>query len=426
MGEIPALSFIATYEPKEWELDAAEDGPSPAAQLAAFPMAREEVIEVRPGDTLMGLLSDQGVERDEARAAVASLTDVFNPRHLQPGQEIRVALHEEQGDGGMQITGLTFQPNISTRVVLQRDEGGDFLSRSIDRKLDKAYGRAQGSIETSLFDAATESEVPPIVLSQMVRALSFDVDFQRDLQAGDTFELLYERFLDKTGQIVRTGDLLYAELNLRGKKLRFYHHKTEDGESDFFNENGVSIRKSLMRTPIDGARISSNFGMRKHPILGYNKMHRGTDFAAPTGTPIYAAGDGVIEAAKWNGGYGKYIRIRHNSTYKTAYAHMKRFGRGIKKGTRVKQGQVIGYVGSTGRSTGPHLHYEVLINDQRVNPRKVKLPTGKILKGEGLIAFRESRATIDDLRQNYTPSLVVRYDCQGPGKQDHPGLATGC
>ena len=424
-GEIPALPFIANYEPKEWAVDAAEDGPSPV-QLASLPMARAEVIRVERGDTLFGLLSDLGVEREEARAAVGSLTDVFNPKHLQPGQEIHLALHEEKGEDGVLVTGFSFQPNVETRVVVQRDNGGAFQARSIDRHLYKTYAVAEGTIDTSLFDAATDADVPPIVLSEMIRALSFDVDFQRDLQQGDTFELLYERFLDETGLEVRSGNVLYAEIVLRGKPVRFYRHETSEGTSDFFNENGVSIRKSLMRTPIDGARLSSGFGMRKHPILGYNKMHRGTDFAAPSGTPIYAAGDGVVEVAKWNGGYGKYIRIRHNSSYKTAYAHMKRFARGVTKGSRVEQGQVIGYVGTTGRSTGPHLHYEVLLNGQQVNPRRIKMPTGRILKGDELVAFRDARGLIDKLRLRYKSSLIAGFDCKGQPQEEHPGLASGC
>ena len=424
-GEIPALSFIANYEPKEWSVDAAEDGPSPV-QLAALPMARAEVIRVERGDTLLGLLSDMGVEREEARAAVGSLSDVFNPKHLQPGQEIHLALHEEKGEDGVLVTGFSFQPNVDTRVVVQRDNGGSFQARSIDRHLYRTYAVAEGTIDTSLFDAATDADVPPIVLSEMVRALSFDVDFQRDLQRGDTFELLYERYLDETGLEVRSGNVLYAQIILRGKPVRFYRHETAEGTSDFFNENGVSIRKSLMRTPIDGARLSSGFGMRKHPILGYNKMHRGTDFAAPRGTPIYAAGDGVVEMAKWNGGYGKYVRIRHNSSYKTAYAHMKRFARGVTKGSRVEQGQVIGYVGTTGRSTGPHLHYEVLLNGQQVDPRRIKMPTGRILKGEELVAFRNAREQIDELRLRYKSSLIAGFDCKGQPQEEHPGLAAGC
>ena len=425
LGEIPTLSFTGTYEPREWSIDAAEEGPSPA-QLAALPLAREEVVKVRRGDTLLGLLSDFGVERDEARAAVASLGDVFDPRRLQPGQEIRLALHNRKGRRGPQITGFSFQPDVRRRVVVNRDDDGRFFARSVDRDLKMTYALAEGTIQSSLSEAAAEADVPPIILSEMIRALSFDVDFQRDLKKGDTFELLFERYTDESGLQIQTGNILYAELNLSGKPLRFYRHETADGRSDFFNENGVSIRRSLMRTPIDGAWISSNFGMRKHPILGYNKMHRGTDFAAPIGTPIYAAGDGVVEVAGWNGGYGKYVRIRHNSTYKTAYAHMKRFARGVTKGARVSQGQVIGYVGSTGRSTGPHLHYEVLVNNQQVNPRRIKLPTGRILKGEELLAFRDRRGQINDLRLDQTPAFIAGYACEGPDTNDHPGLADAC
>jgi murein DD-endopeptidase MepM/ murein hydrolase activator NlpD len=236
------------------------------------------------------------------------------------------------------------------------------------------------------------------VLSDLIRIFSFDVDFQRDIQPGDGFEVLYDAKLEADGSLAKAGDVRFAAMTLSGKRFELYAFTPKSGISDFFDTKGQSVRKTLMRTPIDGARLSSRFGMRKHPILGYTRMHRGTDFAAPTGTPIYAAGDGTVTVAGRKGAYGNYVRIRHNSTYDTAYAHMKGFAKGIRSGTRVRQGQIIGYVGTTGRSTGPHLHYEVLVNGKQINPSKIKLASGEQLKGDDLANFQDHRAEIDTLR----------------------------
>ena len=232
-----------------------------------------------------------------------------------------------------------------------------------------------------------DAGLPISILMEMVQIFSFDVDFQREIQKGDKFEVLYENQLNDDGETVALGPVLFASLSLSGKILGLYRHEPGNGPVDYFNIKGQSARKALMRTPINGASLSSGYGMRRHPILGYNKMHRGLDFSAPRRTPIVAAGDGVIEVAGRNGSYGKYIRIRHNGTYKTAYAHMKGYARGMRAGKRVRQGQTIGYVGTTGRSTGPHLHYEVLRNGTQMNPRKLKLPTGQKLKGTALAQF---------------------------------------
>ena len=229
----------------------------------------------------------------------------------------------------------------------------------------------------------------------LIRAYSYEVDFQRDIRKGDRFEVMFERLYDSDRGLVYTGNLLYAALTLGRTTLEIYRHQPAGGEADYFNGRGESVRKDLLRTPIDGARISSRYGERKHPILGYTKMHRGVDFAAPKGTPIYAAGDGVIVALGRNGAYGKYVRIRHNSQYTTAYGHLSRYAKGMESGRRVKQGQVIGYVGSTGRSTGPHLHYEVSYQGSRINPMSLKLPAGYKLEGEELTAFQEARAQIE-------------------------------
>ncbi|TFG47962.1 MAG: M23 family metallopeptidase, partial [Gemmatimonadales bacterium] len=257
---------------------------------------------------------------------------------------------------------------------------------------------------------------PNPVLIELIRIFSFDVDFQRDIQPGDRFEVLYDALLETDGSLAKTGEVLYAALTLSGQRLELYGFTPKSGFADFFDTKGQSVRKTLMRTPIDGARLSSGFGMRKHPILRYTRMHRGTDFAAPSGTPIYAAGDGTVEIAGRKGAYGKYVRLRHNSTYQTAYAHMSRFAKGTRSGARVRQGQVIGYVGTTGRSTGPHLHYEVLVNGKQVNPSKIKLASGEKLKGADLAAFEFRRAEIDRLREaSPGATQTVKADCPAAG-----------
>jgi len=275
---------------------------------------------------------------------------------------------------------------------------------------------AEGTIENNLSSAAKDAGLPMPVLLEMIRIFSFDVDFQRELQPGDSFEVLYEALFEEDGRLAKTESVLYASLTLSGRRLDMYGFTPKSGADGFFDPEGQSVRKTLMRTPVDGARLSSRFGMRRHPIQGYSRMHQGIDFAAPRGTPIYAAGDGVIESAGRNGGYGKYVRIRHNSTYKTAYAHMSRIAKRARRGKRVRQGQVIGFVGSTGRSTGSHLHYEVLRQGRQVNPLKIKLPSGEKLEGKRLKSFHARREQIDALRElaRQGGSLMARADCLLP------------
>ena len=232
------------------------------------------------------------------------------------------------------------------------------------------------------------------------RIFGFEIDFQRDIRKNDIFQIVYDKYVDDDGELQKNGEIIYAYMKNKGREIALYRFEDQKGITGYYQTNGKSIEKALMKTPINGARLSSTYGMRKHPILGYNKMHRGTDFAAPKGTPIMASGSGIIEMAKWNGAYGKYIRIRHNSKYKTAYAHLNGYARGIKRGVKVRQGQIIGYVGSTGRSTGPHLHYEVLVNGKRRNSQRLKLPSGRTLKGEDREKFEISRIKIDVMRSN--------------------------
>lgn len=369
------------------------------SEAAPPPITRQ--IVVAPGDTLMKLLVQSGVERQHAYQAVTAMEPVFSARRLRPGQEIDLAF-ADTGDTGTEsdslgpLLAVSFRPTLERDIQISRtDPAEDFAAEAIERPVARQLAYAQGSIQSSLSVAAREVNVPNPVLAEAIRAFSYDVDFQREIQKGDDFEFFYEIFVDEDGRQVRTGELLFAAMTLSGSRTELYHYERSDGSADFYTPKGTSVRRSLMRTPIDGARLSSGFGMRKHPILGYSKMHKGTDFAAPRGTPIYAAGNGVVERAGRNGGYGKYVRIRHGSNYKTAYAHMHRYGKGVKAGARVKQGQIIGYVGSTGRSTGPHLHYEVILNGKQVNPLKVTLPRGDKLKKSEMADFAAHRAEVD-------------------------------
>ncbi len=388
------------------------------AQVAPLSMARKVVI--RSGDTLMKLLIDAGIERPEAANAIEAMRQVFRPRDLRPGQAMRLAFAPEQdmsGRGGeppLRLVSLTLQssPEQDIRVVRAEGDGG-FVAEAIERPLTLEVTGGAGIIESSLFTAGLRSGVPAPVMIEVIRAFSFDVDFQREVRKADDFELLFESHFDEDGALAKLGSVLYAALTLSGRRLELYRFTPESGVTDYFDSKGRSVRKALLRTPIDGARLSSGYGPRKHPILGYNTMHRGLDFAAPRGTPIYAAGDGIVERVGRYGAYGKYLRIRHNGTYKTAYAHLSRFAKGLKKGSRVKQGQIVGYVGSTGRSTGPHLHYEVLAKGRQINPKKIKLPSGEQLKGADLEAFEAFRDRIEGLRRERpTQPQLVKATCE--------------
>jgi len=251
-------------------------------------------------------------------------------------------------------------------------------------------------IKNNLYSSAIEAKINPDTIIEFARIFGFEIDFQRDIRKNDYFRIVYDKYFDERGEYIKSGPIHYAYMSVNGREIVLYKFG-DDKDYSYYDSNGNSVEKALMKTPINGARLSSSFGMRKHPILGFNKMHKGTDFAAPSGTPIMASGSGTITRARWCGGGGNCIKIKHNSTYETIYAHMKNFAKGIKEGRKVKQGQIIGYVGSTGRSTGPHLHYEVLINGKQVNSQKLKLPSGKILKGADRELFEIHRIKTDVL-----------------------------
>ncbi len=367
----------------------------------------EQTVEVRRGDTLLSILLSAGVGTAEAHEAVSSLSGMYDPRQLRPGQFLTLELERtRRGDGALRLAGLSFAVDPRRELALSRAGDGGFVARTVERELSAMPRIAAGTIEDSLYAAAVRQEVPQSTLAEAIRLLSWDVDFQRDIQPGDRFELLYQELVTEDGESALGGDLLYVALELQGRIVEAFRFE-EDGQVSWYDREGRSLRKSLLRTPIDGARLSSRFGKRRHPILGYTRMHKGVDFAAPTGTPIYAAGDGVVVMAGRNGSYGNYVRIRHNREYQTAYAHMSRIARGIREGVRVRQGQVIGYVGSTGRSTGPHLHYEVLRAGRQVNPLEIAGTVAQRLEGEALKIFRRKVAEVDALRHRLTAERLV-------------------
>ena len=358
----------------------------------------EKPVEVGRGDTLIKLLVGEAVPRDEAISAIDALRQHYNPRRLMPGQKFSVLFQPSAQHPAQPIfVGLRIDPDIDQRVEVSRQDEGGFTAKMFDRPLQKVPEWAMATIDTSLMEAGKKAHVPPAVLVELIRAFSYDIDFQRDLQPGDRFIVQYDQMMTADGRVARAGQLHYAALIAGGRKLEVFRLVTPDGRAEYYDSDGHSVRKSLLRTPVEGARVSSGYGMRTHPILGFSKMHRGVDFAAPKGTPIYAAGDGVIERAGRYSSYGNYIRIHHNGSLSTAYAHLSRIGRGIKPGTRVRQGQLIGYVGMTGRATGPHLHYEVLVNNKQVNPMGISLPVGHALAGADLKRFKNE---IDQLRND--------------------------
>jgi murein DD-endopeptidase MepM/ murein hydrolase activator NlpD len=363
-------------------------------------------LEVGAGESLAGLLRRAGASPSEAHAALTSIAAVYDPRRLRPGQEISLVFNGDADD--LHLTGLAFRSEPGASVTANRIVAGGFAAREVLMPLSFEIARIAAPVETSLYATALELGATDREVAELADAFSYDVDFQRDIRPGDNFELVFERFYDDEGHTVRTGDLLFVGLETRQGDRAFYQFIAPgDSEPDWYDANGHSARRFLMKTPINGARLSSGYGMRRHPIMGYSRMHRGTDFAAPIGTPILAAGDGVIQRAGPFSTFGNYVRIRHANGYETAYAHMSRFARGVRSGVRVRQGQVIGYVGNTGRSTGPHLHYEVLLNGSQINPVNLRVANGRNLDGRALELFMIERARIDTLRQARDQQVVA-------------------
>ncbi len=350
--------------------------------------------KIKSGETFDKILETYSVEKKEILKIKNSLKKIINLNKLNTKQIIQFSLDKTNN----KIKEFTYQISNTQKIFLKRNfEKDNFNQETLSIKLEKEIIYKENLILQSLYKAATDQNIPANTIIEFARIYGFQVDFQRDIRKQDKFQIMYEVFFNEKKELVETGEILFANLKLSGQDNSLYYFDKE-GSEGHYDKSGKSVKKALMKTPINGARLSSPFGMRKHPIDGYNKMHRGTDFAAPKGTPIMASGDGIIKKAGWCGGGGNCVKIRHNSTYQTIYAHMSKFARGIKNGIRVKQGQTIGYVGSTGKSTGPHLHYEVIVNGKKVNSQKLKLPSGKILKGKERKLFETRKIKLDVLK----------------------------
>jgi murein DD-endopeptidase MepM/ murein hydrolase activator NlpD len=349
---------------------------------------------MRRGDTLSDLLERAGLDHSTVSNVIDAVHTVYNPKRMQVGQSVDVTYQAPAlAAVDRAPTALTFAVAPGQRVAVERQLDGAYAAKSIVAATHHESLRVEGVIDSTLFEAAEQQHLPADVLTAMVQLFSYDVDFQRDLQKGDRFSILFDREVTNDGQAVRNLGIRYASMTVGGSPLELYAFN-DDGTVQYYNAKGEGIRKALLRTPVNGATLTSGFGMRHHPILGYTLMHRGVDFGAPIGTPIMAAGDGVIDKREASSSYGNYLRIRHGSGYWTAYAHMSRYGAGMTVGRHVHQGEVIGYVGQTGRATGPHLHFEVLRNLEQVNPITVKFPAQETLTGADLARFQATRASI--------------------------------
>jgi|JI10StandDraft_1071094.scaffolds.fasta_scaffold149331_3 murein DD-endopeptidase MepM/ murein hydrolase activator NlpD len=388
------------------EAAAIDTTPDPRLVVASFTSADDAAnlssemkrVSVLRNETLSGVLDRLGAPREEANGAVFAASQLTDLRGMRPGDDVTAWL-ETGTDGIVRLMGVSLRPEAETQVLVSRGLDGSWTSHELKAKLSPGISYVAGDVDQSIYQTATGLGAGDQQIVDYADIFGYDIDFQREVRTGDRFGMLYETFEDERGQQVKTGAVLMATMDGAALSKTFYRYTpSDDGVVDYFDETGQSAKKFLMKTPINGARLSSSFGNRKHPVLGYTKLHKGTDFAAPTGTPIYAAGNGKMTTYGPNGTYGNFAKIEHANGYTTAYAHMSRFAKGVSRGSFVKQGQVIGYVGTTGRSTGPHLHYEVYVNSKPVNAMTLKLPTGRKLGGEQLQTFLAEKARIEALR----------------------------
>lgn len=395
-------------------------------------IARDTVsttITIARGETFVDGLKRAGVTAADRNYAAYAFGEHYNLRRLKPGQQFKLRLGwanqtlfqlADNGEPETRLLSLSFRDGFEQQISVTRAGENNFVAEATPIELTTHMHAVEGRIDGSLYLSAKALGTPDDVIAGLADAFAYDVDFQREIFGGDEFELIFEAKYDDRGVMAAGGEIIYARLNWRGKSREkgYYRFTEDDGRSDFYDAAGQSAKRLLMKTPIDGARLSSRFGTRRHPILGYRKAHKGVDFAAPRGTPIKAAGDGVIERADRYGSFGNYIRIRHANGYKTAYAHLKGFRRGIRKGKRVRQGDTIGYVGTTGRSTGPHLHYEVHLRGTAVNPQKLKIATGKQLTGGSLDRFKIQRDQIDMLREPPADTAPLFAESENAAKEN--------
>ena len=387
-AEVPAVADIKALEPQAFAEAQARPGLS-APQ--AVP------VKILPGETFEAAVRRTGVADAEAKTIVKTLAQAFDTVNIKAGLAFQaVVAHPRNQRGPAQLIGLSMQTGPASTLTLSRTFDGALKLRELEEKVREETTVAQGRMEGSLYESALKAGADSRMVTQATKLFAHKVDFGREVQPSDEFKMVFDRKVTESGKVVETGELLYAEIAAKGQTTRFYRFDA-GGKSDFFDEFGKNIRGFLLRTPVDGARVTSSFGARRHPILGYTRMHQGIDFGAGSGTPILAAGAGVVQEMKWAGGYGRWLKIRHQGGWETSYAHLSRYGAGLKKGQRVAQGQVIAYVGSTGLATGPHLHYEVSRNGVKVNPKGAAVPQGTILGGSELAAFKAQKSKIDVL-----------------------------
>jgi len=352
--------------------------------------------KIKQGDTIQKILNKYKVKTNDIAKVITQYKKYGKPNQLLKGNEINIIIEKDSSSNNNSIVKFSVPLTKSTTILITKNEENVILSQKVITKLYKRQVLSENIIKNNLYSSAVEADINPDTIIEFARIFGFEIDFQRDIRKNDYFKIVYEKYFDENGEYIKSGSILFASMFVNGREITLYKFGNDKGFG-YFDINGKSVEKALMKTPINGARLSSSFGMRKHPILGYNKKHTGTDFAARSGTPIMASGSGTVVRAKWCGGGGNCIKIKHNSTYETIYAHMKSFAKGMKVGRKVRQGQIIGYVGSTGMSTGPHLHYEVVVNGKKVNSQKLKLPSGKVLKNDERQKFEIHRIKTDVL-----------------------------
>jgi murein DD-endopeptidase MepM/ murein hydrolase activator NlpD len=410
LGGAAAVSVIAFGWQANTDFHADRKAKPPIAAVAEAPPApRDVLIEVSRGETFEGAVRRAGVAADEAREVANTLAkavtfNIFDD--LKAGQKLRIAVQAPRDQRGpVRLIGLSMQTDPATTLKLSRSFDGALRLDEVQEKVKDETKVACGAIDGSLDESARKAGALPAQIHQVVELFAHKLDFARDIQPGDHFCLVFDRKVTESGATVEGGDLRYAEIeagHLKGEgPVRFYRHlEAGSDKPQYFDELGKNIRGFLLRTPVDGAHITSSYGMRMHPLLGYTRMHQGIDFGVPTGTPVYAAGDGVVEEVRWAGGYGNWVKIRHSAGWETGYGHLSRWAKGLKPGQHVSQGQVIAYVGSTGESTGPHLHYEVMQKGAKITPKGAKVPSGSELAGKQLAVFKGEKAAVDTLLAN--------------------------
>jgi len=376
-------------------------------------------VKVMPGETLQSAVQRTGVAAGEARAVVAMLSQTLDTVHIKAGMAFQAAIaHPRSQRGPARLVGLSMKTGPASTITLSRTFDGALKLRELEEKVSDETAVAQGNMQGSLYESAVKAGADSRIVSEAAKLFSHKIDFAREIHPSDQFKLVFDRKVTESGRTIATGDLLFAEVIAKGQTTRFYRFDN-DGKTDYFDELGKNIKGFLLRTPLDSVRVTSGFGMRMHPLLGFTRMHAGIDFGAPTGTPVYAAGAGVVKEERWAGGYGHWLKIEHQGGWATGYGHLSAYASGLHVGQKVAQGQVVAYVGSTGMSTGPHLHYEVMKGNEKLNPISAKVPQGTVLAGRELAAFNAQKAHIDTVLnhapdRSAQPVESAKLDLRGP------------